>query len=213
VSTAAPDELRAIRRAVRELCDRFPGSYWRSLEPDGYPEELVRALTEDGWLAALIAEKYGGAGLGLTAAGVILDEINASGGNAAACHAQMYTMGTLLRHGSGEQKRRYVRGAGYEPVAAASAEKALSRLAEGPVALVLTDLVMPGMGGLELIETLRQRRPDLPVIAMTAADDDVRGRACESGAVAVLRTPVSTHSLLEAVDEALRTPHVSPAAA
>jgi acyl-CoA dehydrogenase len=103
-----PDELREIRRAVRELCADFPGEYWRSLEPDRYPEDFVRALTDHGWLAALIPEKYGGAGLGLTAASVILEEVNASGGNAAACHAQMYTMGTVLRHGSEEQKRRYL---------------------------------------------------------------------------------------------------------
>jgi acyl-CoA dehydrogenase len=102
------DDLHQIRQAVRELCLRFPDEYWRSLEPDRYPEEFVRALTEHGWLAALIPEEYGGAGLGLTAASVILEEINASGGNAAACHAQMYTMGTLLRHGSDEQKRRYL---------------------------------------------------------------------------------------------------------
>jgi acyl-CoA dehydrogenase len=108
VSTALPDELLEIRRAVRDLCDRFRGEYWRSLEPDRYPEEFVQALTEQGWLAALIPVAYGGAGLGLTAASVIVEEINASGGNAAACHAQMYTMGTLLRHGSEEQKRRYL---------------------------------------------------------------------------------------------------------
>jgi acyl-CoA dehydrogenase len=100
--------VHEIRRAVRELCDRFSGDYWRSLEPDRYPEEFVQALTESGWLAALIPEEYGGAGLGLTAASVILEEVNASGGNAAACHAQMYTMGTLLRHGSEEQKQRYL---------------------------------------------------------------------------------------------------------
>jgi acyl-CoA dehydrogenase len=93
---------------VRELCDRFPGEYWRGLEPDRYPEEFVSALTEQGWLAALIPEEYGGAGLGLTAASVILEEINASGGNSGACHAQMYTMGTILRHGSAEQKERYL---------------------------------------------------------------------------------------------------------
>ena len=103
-----PEELAEIRSAVRELCAQFPGEYWRSLEPDRYPEEVVRALTEHGWLAALIPEEYGGAGLSLTAASVILEEINASGGNAAACHAQMYTMGTVLRHGSEEQKRRYL---------------------------------------------------------------------------------------------------------
>src|SRR5438067_4696625 len=105
---AVPDELNEIRAAVRQLCDRFPGEYWRGLEPDRYPEEFVAALTRDGWLAALVPEEYGGAGLSITAASVILEEINASGGNAGACHAQMYTMGTLLRHGSEEQKRRYL---------------------------------------------------------------------------------------------------------
>src|SRR5438445_11009064 len=105
---AQPPELDASRVAVRELCSRFPGEYWRGLEPDRYPEEFVAALTENGWLAALIPEEHGGAGLGLTAASVILEEINASGGNSGACHAQMYTMGTILRHGSEEQKARYL---------------------------------------------------------------------------------------------------------
>src|SRR5438477_5328807 len=103
-----PPELGEIRAAVSALCSRFPGEYWRALEPDRYPDEFVAALTKDGWLAALIPEEFGGAGLGLTAASVILEEINASGGNAGACHAQMYTMGTLLRHGSDEQKSRYL---------------------------------------------------------------------------------------------------------
>ena len=101
-----PEELAEIRAAVRELCARYPGEYWRALEPDRYPEEFVSALTEAGWLAALIPEEYGGAGLSITAASVILEEINASGGNAGACHAQMYIMGTILRHGSEEQKQR-----------------------------------------------------------------------------------------------------------
>jgi len=101
-------ELKEIRAAVRELCDGYPAEYWRGLEPDRYPEEFVRALTEHGWLAALIPEEYGGPGLGLVAASVILEEINAAGGNAAACHAQMYTMGTILRHGSAEQKQQYL---------------------------------------------------------------------------------------------------------
>jgi alkylation response protein AidB-like acyl-CoA dehydrogenase len=100
------EELQEIRLAVRELCARFPGEYWRGLEPDRYPEEFVQALTDAGWLAALIPEEYGGAGLSITAASVILEELNASGGNAGACHAQMYTMGTILRHGSEEQKQR-----------------------------------------------------------------------------------------------------------
>jgi acyl-CoA dehydrogenase len=101
-------DLADIRDGVRRLCSRFPDAYWRGLEPDGYPTAFVEALTEDGWLAALIPERYGGAGLSLMAASVILEEIHASGGNAAACHAQMYTMGTLLRHGSDEQKQRYL---------------------------------------------------------------------------------------------------------
>ncbi len=105
---ALPEELAEIRAAVRELCARFPGEYWRGLEPATYPEEFVSALTEAGWLAALIPEEYGGAGLSLTAASVILEEINASGGNAGACHAQMYTMGTILRHGSASQKEQYL---------------------------------------------------------------------------------------------------------
>jgi acyl-CoA dehydrogenase len=105
---AVPAELDEIRAAVRELCQGFPGEYWRALEPDRYPEEFVRALTEHGWLAALIPEEYGGGGLGLTAASAILEEVNASGCNSGACHAQMYTMGTILRHGSDAQKQRYL---------------------------------------------------------------------------------------------------------
>jgi alkylation response protein AidB-like acyl-CoA dehydrogenase len=97
-----------IRRAVAELCERFPSTYWRDLEPDGYPEAFVTALTEAGWLSVLIPEEYGGGGLGLVEGALVLEEINASGGNAAACHAQMYTMGAILRHGTDEQKRRYL---------------------------------------------------------------------------------------------------------
>jgi len=97
-----------IRRAVADLCKRFPLEYWRDLEPDRYPERFVDALTEAGWLSVLIPERYGGGGLGVVDASLILEEINASGGNAAACHAQMYTMGAILRHGTEEQKRRYL---------------------------------------------------------------------------------------------------------
>jgi acyl-CoA dehydrogenase len=122
-------ELTEIRRAVQELCAGFPGEYWRGLEPDRYPGEFVEALTEGGWLAALIPEEYGGAGLGLTAASVILEEINASGGNAAACHAQMYTMGTVLRYGSDEQKERY-----------------LPRLADGELRLQAFGVTEPTVG-------------------------------------------------------------------
>jgi acyl-CoA dehydrogenase len=102
------DEIADIRSAVRALCAGFPGEYWRGLEPDRYPEEFVAELTRHGWLAALIPEQYGGAGLTLGTAGVILEEISASGGNPGACHAQMYVMGTLLRHGSDEQKRHFL---------------------------------------------------------------------------------------------------------
>jgi acyl-CoA dehydrogenase len=87
---------------------RFPGAYWRSLEPDGYPSEFVAALTQDGWLAALIPEQYGGSGVPLATACAVLEEICAAGANAGACHAQMYTMGTLLRHGSEQQKAAYL---------------------------------------------------------------------------------------------------------
>ena len=105
---AQPPELADIRSAVRELCARFPGEYWRALEPDRYPEEFVTALTEAGWLAALVPDEYGGGGLGLTAASAILEEINAAGCNSGACHAQMYTMGTVLRLGSEAQKNEYL---------------------------------------------------------------------------------------------------------
>ncbi|MFL5926766.1 MAG: acyl-CoA dehydrogenase family protein [Gaiellaceae bacterium] len=101
-------ELDDIRTSVTDLCAGFPGEYWRELEPDGYPAEFVKALTENGWLAALIPEQYGGAGLDLTAACVILEAINAAGCSSGACHAQMYTMGTILRHGSEAQKERYL---------------------------------------------------------------------------------------------------------
>nr|WP_211187609.1 acyl-CoA dehydrogenase family protein [Neoroseomonas marina] len=103
------DSHAEIREEVRKLCARFPGEYWRELDQRrGYPTEFVTALTEAGWLAALIPEEYGGSGLPLSAAAAILEEIHASGCNAAACHAQMYTMGTVLKHGSEEQKRKYL---------------------------------------------------------------------------------------------------------
>ena len=95
-----------LRFAVRDLCRAFPDSYWRELDAArAYPEAFVKALTGAGYLAALIPDAYGGSGLGIADASIILEEINHSGGNAGACHAQMYTMGTLLRHGSDEQKR------------------------------------------------------------------------------------------------------------
>jgi acyl-CoA dehydrogenase len=104
-----PDTLEHIRGAVRELCLRFPGEYWRTLDRErAYPTEFVTAMTEAGYLGVLIPEEFGGSGLGLTAAAAILEEVHASGGNAAALHAQMYTMGTVLRHGNIEQKRRFL---------------------------------------------------------------------------------------------------------
>ena len=106
---AEHDEFADIRTSVRALCAKFPGEYWRVLDRErAYPTEFVAALTEAGYLAALIPEEYGGSGLNLGAAAAILEEVHASGGNGAACHAQMYTMGTILRHGSDAQKQRYL---------------------------------------------------------------------------------------------------------
>jgi acyl-CoA dehydrogenase len=103
------EQFADYRRAVRELCAQFGSEYWQSVDERAeYPEAFVQALTDAGWLAALIPEEFGGGGLSVTEASVILEEINRSGANSGACHAQMYIMGTLLRHGSGEQKRRYL---------------------------------------------------------------------------------------------------------
>ena len=107
-TVAATEDFEMIRAEVRRLCDKYGNVYWRELEPDRYPEEFVAELTEQGWLGALIPEEYGGGGLSLAGASVILEEISASGGNPSACHAQMYVMGTLLRHGSAAQKQRYL---------------------------------------------------------------------------------------------------------
>jgi acyl-CoA dehydrogenase len=97
------------RQAVRDLCGAFGSDYWQEVDARaGYPEAFVQALTDAGWLAALIPTEYGGGGLGVTEASVILEEVNRSGANSGACHAQMYIMGTLLRHGSAEQKQRYL---------------------------------------------------------------------------------------------------------
>jgi len=103
------DEFAEIRDGVRALCAKFPGEYWRTLDRDrSYPTEFVNALTQAGYLAALIPEDYGGSGLGIRAAAAILEEVQAAGCNGAACHAQMYTMGTVLRHGTAEQKQCYL---------------------------------------------------------------------------------------------------------
>jgi len=109
VSIPIGEDYADIRVSVRRVCAAFPGSYWRDVEArEAYPSEFVGALTEGGFLAVLIPEEYGGSGLPLRAASVILEEIHASGGNAGACHAQMYTMGTVLRHGSAAQKAKYL---------------------------------------------------------------------------------------------------------
>src|SRR6201987_5674916 len=107
--SAANEDLAQIRESVRALCAKFPGEYWRALDRErGYPTEFVEALTAAGFLAALVPEEYGGSGLSMGAAIAIMEEIQANGCNGAACHAQMYVMGTVLRHGNPEQKARFV---------------------------------------------------------------------------------------------------------
>ena len=109
IDLALSEEQRALRAGVLEICKRYPGEYWRDLDTRReYPEKFVSELTEAGYLAALIPQEYGGAGLGIREGGLILETINYSGGNAGACHAQMYIMGTVLRHGSAAQKREYL---------------------------------------------------------------------------------------------------------
>src|SRR5215472_10354595 len=110
LSAAEKPELhQQLANAVTELCGNFPDVYWRDLDAKrAYPEEFVQALTRAGYMATLIPEEYGGAGLGISEAAVILEAIHRSGGNAGACHAQMYIMGTLLRHGSEAQKKKYL---------------------------------------------------------------------------------------------------------
>ncbi len=109
ISVVLGEDYPEIRAGVRAICAKYPGKYWRDLEDeDGYAEDFVNELSASGYLGALIPEEYGGSGLPIRAGGVILEEIHASGCSAGACHAQMYMMGTLLRHGSEEQKRRYL---------------------------------------------------------------------------------------------------------
>lgn len=103
------DQFQDMREALRDLCNRYDSAYWQKIDHErGYPEAFVTAMTEAGWLAALIPEEYGGSGLGLAEASVIMEEINFSGGNSGSCHGQMYNMGTLLRHGSDIQKKMYL---------------------------------------------------------------------------------------------------------
>src|SRR6202023_308413 len=106
---ALGEDYPELRESVRKICERYPGAYWRKLEAEqAYPTEFITELTQSGFLASLIPEEYGGAGLPLRAAAVILEQINAAGCTASPAHAQMYIMGTLLRHGNEEQKRRYL---------------------------------------------------------------------------------------------------------
>ncbi len=126
------------------MCDAYPGEYWRGLEPESYPAEFVTALTEAGFLAALIPEEYDGGGATLTEASIILEEVSASGGNPAACHAQMYVMGTLLRHGSAAQKQEF-----------------LPRIASGELRLQAFGVTEPGAGSeTTRIRTKAERVPE-----------------------------------------------------
>jgi acyl-CoA dehydrogenase len=137
-------EYDDLRDGVRQICAPFDGAYWQGLEPDSYPEAFVQALTDAGFLAALVPEEYGGGGASLTEASIILEEISASGGNPSACHAQMYVMGTVLRHGSAEQKARYLPG-----------------IAEGTLRLQAFGVTEPGAGSeTTRIRTRAERVPE-----------------------------------------------------
>jgi acyl-CoA dehydrogenase len=143
------EDHASIRSAVREFCQQFTDSYWREIDATrAYPTAFVCALTEAGWLSALIPEEYGGTGLGVAEASIILEEINRSGGNSGACHAQMYTMGTVLRHGSDFQKATY-----------------LPRIASGELRLQAFGVTEPNAGSKTTrIQTFAQRRGDRYVI-------------------------------------------------
>jgi acyl-CoA dehydrogenase len=149
MGSATTEERQAIRESVRKICAGFPDGYWREVDAKrDYPQAFVDALTNSGYLAALIPGEYGGAGLGITEASIILEEINRSAGNALACHAQMYTMGTLLKHGSEEQKRRY-----------------LPRIASGELRLQAFAVTEPNAGSESTrIEATAVRRGDTYVI-------------------------------------------------
>ncbi|MBB5448239.1 MULTISPECIES: acyl-CoA dehydrogenase family protein [unclassified Paraburkholderia] len=149
MQTTQHDSFEDIREAVRDLCQQFSGEYFRKIdEARGYPEEFVDALTKAGWLAALIPQDFGGSGLGLTEASVIMEEINRAGGNSGACHGQMYNMGTLLRHGSEEQKRKY-----------------LPKIANGDLRLQSMGVTEPTTGtDTTKIKTTAERRGDRYVI-------------------------------------------------
>ncbi|MDI9700871.1 acyl-CoA dehydrogenase family protein [Burkholderia cenocepacia] len=149
MQTTQHDPYQDIREAVRDLCSQFPGEYFRQIDDArGYPDAFVDALTKAGWLAALIPQEYGGSGLGLTEASIIMEEINRAGGNSGACHGQMYNMGTLLRHGSAEQKRAY-----------------LPKIASGELRLQSMGVTEPTTGtDTTKIKTTAERRGDRYVI-------------------------------------------------
>ena len=149
MSIELTDDQRLICEAVRDLCAKYPDAYWRTLdETSAYPDAFIEALSAGGWLAALIPEAYGGTGLGIMEASLILEEINRSGGNAAACHAQMYIMGTLLRHGSEAQKQRW-----------------LPAIASGALRLQAFGVTEPGAGSeTTRIQTSAVRRDDRYVV-------------------------------------------------
>src|SRR4051794_26509114 len=143
------EEQLAIRTAVRELCADYSDPYWRKLdESHAYPTEFVKALTRGGWLGCLIPEEFGGSGLGFTEASIILEEVNRAGGNAATAHAQMYVMGTLLHHGSPDQKQRY-----------------LPKIASGELRLQAFGVTEPNAGSNTLrLETAATRKGDRYVV-------------------------------------------------
>ncbi|HEP6432173.1 acyl-CoA dehydrogenase family protein [Burkholderia cenocepacia] len=149
MQTTQHDPYQDIREAVRDLCSQFPGEYFRQIDDArSYPDAFVDALTKAGWLAALIPQEYGGSGLGLTEASIIMEEINRAGGNSGACHGQMYNMGTLLRHGSAEQKRAY-----------------LPKIASGELRLQSMGVTEPTTGtDTTKIKTTAERRGDRYVI-------------------------------------------------
>ncbi len=146
---ATASDIADIRHAVAALCARFPGEYWRTLDRErGYPTEFVRALTEGGFLACLIPEEYGGSGLGIVAAAAILEEVQKNGCNGAACHAQMYIMGTLLRHGSPAQKAQW-----------------LPKIASGEIRLQAFGVTEPGAGtDTTAIRTVAERQGDRYIV-------------------------------------------------
>jgi acyl-CoA dehydrogenase len=145
-----PDDHTEIREAVAKLCARFPGEYWREMDRvRGYPTEFVTALTEAGYLSVLIPEEYGGSGLGISAAAAILETVQAEGCHGGACHAQMYIMGTILRHGSQKQKQQY-----------------LPKIASGELRLQAFGVTEPGSGtDTTALRTFARREGDTYVVS------------------------------------------------